>query len=287
MLAQQDVVTYTVPGSAVPKVAFAGGGLKAVRLSGYAASPVLRSDRKMLAYWGSASDDHKSEDFAPLMAFDMRSRKSVRVVGGNNRSPVWSADGDSLFFTRMGEGDEDWSLYRCSFSPIRQPELILGKAHGTRGLFNPIRSAGDRVLTLHDMEKMYWVAGDGSLKRSEELKAITGDKYLVSSSDVFTSKPGHANTVLFSMQAEVNPELQKEGPGYALYIFDFDTGKRRRLTPKSIVAINPCWSRDGNFAYYEGQTRVKNQLKFGIYRIAVNGSGNKLIAANGREPSVS
>lgn len=283
VLAPADVITYTTDHASGSRLKVQG--MKVASVKGAVYDPSISPDRKWVAYWGEESQDPASQDFAPLFVADLRTGKSRRLLNGNTRSPLWTPDGKSLFFTQYSKTDEDWTLYNTSLSAPK-PVPILGKSQGTRGLFSPAWTPGNSALLIQDMEHVYWVDPDGVVTRKVLVELLAKDRGYIASSDRFCDQPGNPDLVAFSRQAEVDKVLQENEPGYAIFLYDLKTHTRKRLTPKSVIALNPTWSRSGKSLYYEGQQIKGKKRSVGIWRVDVNGGNNKLIIPGGRDPRV-
>jgi hypothetical protein len=78
-----------------------------------------------------------------------------------------------------------------------------------------------------------------------------------------------------------DPEQAISATNTAIFIYDQRAKTRKRLTPVDLLAMDPVWSRDGNFIYFSGYRDREGRAAypFKIYRIARDGTGLTQIAA--------
>jgi Tol biopolymer transport system component len=198
------------------------------------------------------------------------------MVGG----PAWSPSGDLVAFMYQ---QRDLFIVRADGSGRQKIFVVPG------GVYQPPVWAPDgKSLFVADMENLIQVDLTGKQLAATPLAAFTGRKEAVSSSDRFA--PNHRDPELwvFTMGVAGTPKFEKtfNEPVNALFLYERRTGKRTRLSPADMLAMSPCWSRDGNVIYFSGYREPHYQERdpFRIYRINRDGSGLTELG-KGEDPS--
>jgi Tol biopolymer transport system component len=75
-----------------------------------------------------------------------------------------------------------------------------------------------------------------------------------------------------------------DGPQPAVYVFDFDTQKTTRVTPKDGFVWDPCWLTNDEFLCVIQKERENEPS---LYRMPLNGKNPKLLVKHERTPSAS
>jgi Tol biopolymer transport system component len=121
----------------------------------------------------------------------------------------------------------------------------------------------------------------GELIASWEIRTIFPDTD-ADSSDQFSVSPD--GTRLLVDLGMANGESMKDfnGPPPAIWLFEIDSGKTKRLTPKHSYATAPCWLNDSEYLFIDADKKGTS-----IFRTSIAGGPHKLVVRNAAEPSVS
>jgi Tol biopolymer transport system component len=198
------------------------------------------------------------------------------MVGG----PAWSPSGDLVAFMYQ---QKDLFIVRADGSGRQKIFVVPG------GVYQPPVWAPDgKSLFVADMENLIQVDLTGKQLATTPLAAFTGRKETISSSDRFAPNPRDPELWVFTMGVPGTPKFERtfNEPVNALFLYDRRTGKRIRLSPADMLAMSPCWSRDGNLIYFSGyrEPHYRERDPFRIYRINRDGSGLTELG-KGEDPS--
>jgi TolB protein len=75
-----------------------------------------------------------------------------------------------------------------------------------------------------------------------------------------------------------------DGPLPALWIFDIDTAKAVRITPKSLFGWDGCWIDNDNVLFL---SQAAGEKTAAIYRMSINRQNKRRLIKNARMPTVS
>jgi TolB protein len=116
---------------------------------------------------------------------------------------------------------------------------------------------------------------------SWEITKIIPDADLDSSEHLSVSRNGEKLIMDVGME---NGESMKnfDGPPPAIWLFEIESGKTTRLTPKGSYAYSPCWLNDTEYLFLD-----QDKKETSICRAPVAGGPRKLVVRNGTEQSVS
>lgn len=211
------------------------------------------------------------------------------------RNPVWSPTGDRLAFAvKKGKNVQldviqtDGSGRRLLF-PLKAGE----KLNNIWGLYWAPDGKG---LWFHDMRHLFRVDEKGALLAKTPVDAIMGKQsnvfILISGEDRFVPNPANPQLLAFTRRVKAPKAFAKvfkdDFPEInAVFFYHTGTKTRTRLTPKDMWASHPCWSRDGQYLYFEGyrQPHYREEDPFRIYRIQRDGKGLQEIT-RGQAPSL-
>ncbi|OLN26933.1 hypothetical protein DVDV_2392 [Desulfovibrio sp. DV] len=126
----------------------------------------------------------------------------------------------------------------------------------------------------NDSSQVRWMGLDGKTLRQEPITAFT-DKTLLSSADQYRPSPGGDNLMLVESGVNPSPAMRPwlNDTGEALFLYDAASGTNYRLTPRSIVAVAPAWTPDGQRIYFAGLPEAPANGRHRLYRMNADGTG--------------
>jgi hypothetical protein len=257
VLSRGNWVFYLAPGQTQPQKLVQG------------MFPALSPDGQRLAYVQTMQDKGGGKDLA---VFDMATGQSFILVPSEGENhlfyPSWSPQGDQLAFVY---DLKDINIVKPDGSERRKIFTVPGGAYAP-----PVWGPGKSLL-VHDLNDLYQIDLQGKELAKRPLTSFTGKPDAVSSTDRFLTNPVEPQLWAFTMFMPGTPKFTSifGEPVNALFLFDVRTLKRTRLTPPDMLAMDPCWSRDGQTLYFcgYGEPQYQEKYPFRIYRIDKNGSG--------------
>lgn len=224
--------------------------------------------------------------------------KTLLDSGEMIRNPVWSPAGDRLALAvRKGKSVQldviqaDGSSRRLLFPQGKEEKLdrIFGLAWVPDG----------KGLWFHNMRHLFQIDENGALLAKTPVDAIMGKQpdifSLINSEDQFLPNPANPQVLAFTRRVKAPkaytrvfkddfPEIN------AVFFYDTRTKTRTRVTPRDMFASHPCWSRDGQYLYFDGfrephYQEQEEQNAFRLYRVGKDGKGLQELM-RGRDPSL-
>jgi len=243
--------------------------------------PALSPDRQRVVY--CAPINSSASVSGALMLFDLASGKPATLFGSNAwlAHPRWSPNGKRISFTlALSSGRRE--LYLISPDASNSQKLIAGGDQDVDDIFNPVWAPDDQSLYFQDMSNLVQVNTSGQILAKTPLGMIVAQKESVTSADSFVPSPSDPNLFAYTRSVPGTPLFERTfgEPNTALFTYDMRTKMRKRLTPVDLLAMDPVWSRDGQFIYFAGYLDREGRAaySFKIYRIARDGSGLVQIA---------
>ncbi len=267
----REWIYYLAPNSSVPRKLVKG------------TFPALSPDHHRVAYCAPTNPAVSAAPTGALMLFDLASGKSSVVLKANAwlSHPKWTPNEEMIAFVFSPSGQSELHVIRPDGSQHRK--IIAAEEQGVNSIFNPAWSIDGRSIYFQDMTNLVEVSTLGKVRSMTLLGAITAEREAVTSSDSFVPCPTDANLLAFTKSVPGTRLFERTfgEPNTALFLYDVRTKTRKRLTPVDLLAIDPVWSRDGNFIYFSGYRDREGRAAypFKIYRIARDGTGLTQIAA--------
>ncbi|MHB1459616.1 MAG: TolB family protein [Armatimonadota bacterium] len=178
-----------------------------------------------------------------------------------------------------------------TFDTVTEAEWSTSSSRSPEGdwVFAPEWTSDGKSIIYHNNVSLCRIGMDGELINKMKLDSFVGRKSSVSSSDRFVENPVNANIMAFTRMAEGTKfGLKVFGePTGALFTYDKSTKKLKRISKPEMIAMDPCWSRDGKTIYFSGYNEKDYKLPypFKIYRINPDGTGLKMIT-KGESPKL-
>ncbi|EGB13822.1 WD40 domain protein beta propeller [Pseudodesulfovibrio mercurii] len=163
-----------------------------------------------------------------------RGLTQISDLGGFNLSPAWSAEGDLIAFTHIGNDRHELCIYEAKTHKIRRIAKGLGDT-----VISPVYGPGDVLyasLNLNGTTNIY------ELSKSYKVgKRLGASPYI----DVSPSFDRTGSKMAFTSGRAGNPHI---------YLLDMQSGQVRRVTTTGKYNTHPCLSPDGRYVAYTHQT---------------------------------
>jgi Tol biopolymer transport system component len=245
--------------------------------------PALSPDRRQVVYCAPINTALSAPASGALMFFDLASGKTSTLFRSTAwfAHPRWSPGGERISLTlALSSGKRE--LYTIAPDGSQKQKLITGGEQGVDDIFIPVWAPDGQSLYFQDMSNLVQVSTSGKVLAKTPLGTITAEKEAVTSSDSFVPSPTDANLLAFTKSVPGSRLFKRtfSEPNTALFLYDPRNQTRKRLTPVDLLALDPVWSRDGNFIYFSGYRDRDGRAAypFKVYRIARDGTGLVQIA---------
>ena len=267
----REWIYYLAPNSSTPRKLAKGN------------FPALSPDRRRVAYCSPNNTSMSAPASGALMLFDLVSGKTSTLFGSNAwfAHPRWSPDGERISFTlALSSGKRE--LYVIAPDGTKSQKLITGGGQASDDIFNPSWAPDGASLYFQDMSNLVQVSTSGQILAKTPLAMIVEEKEAVTSADWFVPSPHDPNLFVYTRSVPGTRLFERTfgEPNTALFTYDVRTKTRKRLTSIDLLAIDPVWSRDGQFIYFAGyhDREGRAAYPFKIYRIARDGTGLTQVA---------
>lgn len=255
--------------------------------------PAVSPDGRSIAY---TSRRVRGRDWGPWSGFvdlaggelwtiSVDGTRRMRLTRGKDSDPAWSPDGETVFFSRVVEG-EYWQPCRSIFRvqkdgrELRRLTRIVRKRPG--GPSNPVTAPRDLAVspdgrriaftdrvTCETTDVLpYLKVVDASGRRTSDLARLPGASVDLGYADPTWSPDG----------GRVALDRFTWPGGARVYVANRDGSGPSRVTPRRKVAGSPAWSPDGAWIAFVGRGD--------LYVIHPDGTGlRQLTRTKGRESS--
>jgi Tol biopolymer transport system component len=205
-----------------------------------------------------------------LWTMGVDGRRRMRLTrGAKDSGPSWSPDGETIFFSRVVQG-EYWQPCRAVFRvrkdgrELRRLTRIVQKRPG-RGPFNPVTAPGDLAVSPDGNRIAFteWVTCETTdvlpylkvvdasgrrtrdLSRQPEVSVDAGNAYPTWSPD--------GSRIAFHRTSRPAGRPASQGYG-GIYVANRDGSGVRRVTLKTRTGYMPAWSPDGAWISFVGRS---------------------------------
>jgi Tol biopolymer transport system component len=220
-------------------------------------------------------------------------RRMRLTQGAKDSGPSWSPDGETIFFSRVVEG-EYWQPCRSVVRvgkdgrELRRLTRFAQKRPG-RGPFNPVTAPGDLAVSpdgrrIAFTEKVtcettdvlpYLKVIDASGRLTSDLSRQPGVSVDAGNADPTWSP--HGSRIAFHRTSRRAGRPAPQGYG-GIYVANRDGSGVRRVTPRTRTGYMPAWSSDGEWIAFVSRGD--------LYVIHPDGSGlRQLTRTKGHESS--
>jgi hypothetical protein len=248
---------------------------KVTRL-GEGQDPSLTADGTLIAYEEQTTGDERR--------FVIREAATGRLLARRaGTRPFLSPDGTRVAFSLYAKGR--WSLWSSDRS-LRNPRDIgsLGGKPGPAFGNGWVRGS----IIAHDESdtgNLYALGPDGTVQRKIPLARIAAGKSLsIPLGCVWSSD--FNEVVLEAMTGEARPWDGE--PLTALFLYDFRTGKQRRLTRPDRDGVSPVWYRPDTIVFTANQGgKKRGAIRSGLYVMNTQTGATSPLVENANSPSLS
>ena len=215
-----------------------------------------------IAYWGIVGESAQRDIFTIDPFAEDPSKSVVRITDDTavDWNPVWSADGQYLYFGSDRNGS--MNLWR-----IRMDEES-GKARGVPEPVTTPARFGAHYSPSRDGSRVLYA----SIDQEESLRTVTFDP--IAGTVTGEPKPVLAGSFLV-FSSQISPDgrfvaVTNRGVQEDVYTIEIATGEIRQLTNDAARDRGAVWSPDGERIYFYSQ---RDENRYEIWRINADGSG--------------
>jgi TolB protein len=244
------------------------------------ADPSISPDGTKVAFTMSPSEGKELLRYIAVADVATGTTKIFKATPSNNSfGPVWSPDGSQILFEIFVENHWRLGLVHADGSEFRffkMPSL-------DQGWWSVIWAPDAQSIFCQDLEKIYRFSVNGVLLVSWEISKVTPHGDMDSSKRLSISSDGKRLLINVNMDEEASLK-DWEGPPPAIWLFDIQSAKATRLTPKKSYASDSCWLGDADFLLVDADKQGKTNS---IYRASIDAWTPRLLIRNAANPSVS
>jgi hypothetical protein len=208
-----------------------------------------------------------------IFVFDSLAGKSTQLVTGAAQ-PFWSPDDTHFAFLKLV--DAHWHLWTA---PVSNPESAAQiYSADIVSLFGWLDA---HVILAADSQQLYWLAEDGKIQQTLPNDQLYGDSFAFSPGNSVRVNPVNPDLLLVSAEWRNPPqdvptakdrESKEPVKRSALFLFEVRSKRRVQLSPATLLAESPDWSRDGLQAFFTGTDAAGRTA---TWRIFWDGTGLK------------
>jgi len=242
------------------------------------ADPCISPDGSKLAFTMEPPGINTLRRYIAVMEISTGGTKAYKNLPSDNSfGPVWSPDGSQILFETFV--DNHWRVAAISADGSGFQFLKLPPRDA--GWFSLCWAPDGKSIFCQDLQTICRFGLEGELIASWPIAKIFPEADLDSSEHLSVSRDGGKLIMDVGME---NGESMKNfnGPPPAIWLFEMESGKTKRLTPKGSYAYSPCWLNDTEYLFVDVDKKETS-----IYRAPVAGGPRKLVVRNGTEQSVS
>ena len=194
--------------------------------------------------------------------------------GWDGRRLAWLVIGDS----RAGDSlNQQNRIERADLSQADPKPAVLVANLPSFNTFQGFTRDGTALVIFaydNDASQLRWLGLDGKTLRQEPITTFTENTSL-SSADTFLPSPANNNLLLVESGVNPSPAMMRwlHDTGEALFLYDAGSGTNYRLTPRSIAAVDPTWTPDGQRIYFSGLKESPANGPHRLYRMNADGTG--------------
>lgn len=225
--------------------------------------PCISPDGKKLAF----TEIKKDERYISIIDLNTKKKTRLPIKNNNFYGPVWSPDGKYIAFNIFS--GEEWDI---GVIDTNNNYKQITQHSERRSFFSPSFTFDGKKLVAHDMDTIFVFTPDGSVVNKIPIWQVTPD-YSVSSSTCFIFSPDEKYLYFTAATEDEGIEFPE-----ALFMYDFETSKTKRLTPAGYCCLR-IFVYDAQrilFTAYKGYSTTPR-----IFEINPFGGEMKLFVKNG------
>jgi TolB protein len=204
------------------------------------------------------------------------------VPSENVTCPKWSPDDGKIVFTLYDGHNWHVAMINADGSGFR----YVKKSKGDADMMNsPCWAPDGKSLFAQDMKSIYRLGLDGAVLEHWEIEKNIPNGDMSGDGRIDVSPDGKKLLLGIDMNEEAHRK-EWDGPLPATWVFDMESKKATRITPKKLFGWDGCWVDDSTVLIL---SQAVGEKSASIYKMAVTGGAlSKPVAKGGaRQPSVS
>jgi TolB protein len=202
------------------------------------------------------------------------------VPSENSYYPSWTADGKRIVFTTRPK--VAWDLAAINADGTNFHTVPRGDPNAVT-IYSPILARDGQTVFCQNMTDIYQIDLDGGIHGLWEIHKIIPKGDMSGDCRIDVS-PGGKRLLLSIEMGEESGRKDWDGPLPALWSFDLESEKAKRLTPKKLFGWDGVWMDNNNILFL---SRAVGEKDDSIYRMSIDGNNLKRLIKNARFPSVS
>jgi TolB protein len=217
-----------------------------------------------------------------IAVFDLASASKV-VLGSmpsdNAYGPVWSPDEKYLLF-KIFAGDH-WRVALVG-SDGAGFQFLGELSPANEDFQSPAWAIDGKSIYAQDLTYIYQLDLNGKVSKQWKIAEALSEADLNSNDRFDPAEDGKS----LLLDADLNEEghiKAWEGPPPAIFLFDINTGKSKRISPPKVYAWDPCWLNAEEYVF----TCTTDGRHFGIYKLSLTGKEPQLLLKNASGATVS
>jgi TolB protein len=202
------------------------------------------------------------------------------VPSDNSYYPSWTPDGKQILFTTRPH--EVWDLAVVNSGGTNFHVLKPG-VQGEVTRYSPIWARDGQSVFCEDMTNIFQIGLDGAVRAQWKINKVVPDGDMSGDGRIDVSPDGKRLLLSIDM-GEESGRTDWDGPLPALWVFDLQSQKATRLTPKELFGWDGVWLDNDNILFL---SRDAGEKEDSIYRMSTDGKNLKRLIKNARFPSIS
>jgi len=202
------------------------------------------------------------------------------VPSTNSYYPSWTAGGKQIVFTTRPK--VAWNLAAINADGTNFHTVSRGDPNAVT-IYSPILARDGQTVFCQNMTDIYQIDLDGGIHGLWEIHKIIPKGDMSGDCRIDVSPDGKRLLLSIEM-GEESGRKDWDGPLPALWSFDLESEKAKRLTPKKLFGWDGVWIDDDNILFL---SKAAGEKANSIYRMSSDWKNLKRLIKNGRFPSVS
>jgi TolB protein len=202
------------------------------------------------------------------------------IPSNNSYYPSWTADGKQILFTTRPH--EVWDLVVVNSDGTNFHMLKPGVPNEVTR-YSPIWARDGQSVFCQDMANIYQIGLDSAVRAQWRINKIVPKGDMSGDGRIDVSPDGKRLLLSIDM-GEESGRKNWDGPLPALWVFDVQSQRATRLTPKKLFGWDGVWLDNDNILFL---SRAAGEKEDSIYRMSTDGKNLKRLIKNARFPTVS
>jgi len=190
--------------------------------------------------------------------------------------PIWSPDGTQLAFSILS--GERWQAGVMEIATGKW-EILSDKLPANGGVSLCSWTADNQSILVQDLDNIFQVDLNGKLLRKISFAEVVDDVSYTSSLTRFSLSPSGRYLLFDTGNLPDEPRLP------IVWIYDLETHKRTRISPKTLSAYNPQWLPSGEEIIFAATPARSKRNTPAVYRIRRDGTLLELLIPNAEQPT--